>query len=244
MRSGVAHLEGSHVGAKVRTDPLDTDQRLRETIFGRDDQEFLSMTDNIPVLDECDKEGKDKKDASPAFGEKLLKSRTIIASKGVDDELATSVIAQLLVLEQDDPDKPITVIVNSPGGSADSGFAIYDAMRFVKCPIRSIVMGLCASAGVMIFLGGDEGSRFATPTARFLLHQPSMRTMGQASDLQIVSDEIDRLKLVYNQIVADASGKTLEEVNESVARDFWLSAQESVEYGFVDKVVSSRQEIE
>ncbi len=201
------------------------------------------MTSNIPAIFDCD-DDKDKKDKGTPFAEKLLKSRTIIASKGVDDELAASVIAQLLVLEQDDPEKPITVIVNSPGGSADSGFAIYDAMRFVKCPVRSIVMGLCASAGVMIFLGGDKGSRFATPTARFLLHQPSMRTMGQASDLEIVSKEIDRLKIQYNQIVADASGKKLAEVNESVNRDFWLSAEESVAYDFVDKVVASRQEIE
>ncbi len=202
------------------------------------------MTDYTNAFLDCEKDGKDKEESGPGFAEKLLKSRTIIASKGVDDKLAASVIAQLLVLEQDDPDKAITVIVNSPGGSADSGFAIYDAMRFVKCPVRTIVMGLCASAGVMIFLGGDKGSRFVTPTGRFLLHQPSMRTMGQASDLEIVSKEIDRLKIQYNEIVAEASGKTLEEVNESVSRDFWLSAQESVDYGFVDRVVTTRQEFE
>ncbi len=200
------------------------------------------MTDNISAFFDC--EGEEKKEARPGFAEKLLKSRTIVASDGVDSDLAAQVIAQLLVLEQDDPEKPITVIVNSPGGSADSGFAIYDAMNFVKCPVRTIVMGLCASAGVMIFLGGDKGSRFATPTARFLLHQPSMRTMGQASDLEIVSKEIDRLKVQYNQIVADASGRSLEEVNDSVNRDFWLTAQESVEYGFVDRVITSRRDIE
>ena len=202
------------------------------------------MTDIKPAFLDCEDDDDNKKDDANSFGDKLLKSRTIIASKGVDDKLAASVIAQLLVLEQDDPDKPVTVVVNSPGGSADSGFAIYDAMRFIKCPVRTIVMGLCASAGVMIFLGGDKGSRFATPTARFLLHQPSMRTMGQASDLEIVSKEIDRLKIQYNEIVAEASGKSLDEVNDAVNRDFWLSAQESAEYGFVDKVVTSRQEIE
>lgn len=205
----------------------------------------LSIFSCDPVhLDDKDKEDKeDKSEAGGGMMGKLLKSRTVIVSKGVDDKLAASVIAQLFVLEQDDPEAPITVIVNSPGGSADSGFAIYDAMRFVTCPVRTIVMGLCASAGVMIYLGGDQGMRFAGPTARFLLHQPSMRTMGQASDLEIVAREIDRLKLQYNQIVSDATGRKVAEVEADANRDFWLSASAAVEYGLVNKIITNRSEL-
>lgn len=199
----------------------------------------------LPRLDEEDeKESKDsdRKDG-PNLNLRLLKSRTVICSKGVDDKLATSTISQLILLEQDDAEKPITVIVNSPGGSADSGFAIYDALRFVSCPIHTIVMGMCASAGVMIYLGGDKGKRFATPSSRFLLHQPSMRAMGQASDLEIISAEIDRLKLLYNTIVADATGRKVSDVEKDVNRDFWLSAEAARDYGLVDKIITKRTDL-
>ncbi|MEE9394071.1 MAG: ATP-dependent Clp protease proteolytic subunit [Planctomycetota bacterium] len=192
-----------------------------------------------------DDDDKDKKEGggNPMLAY-MIKSRTIIVSKGVDDDLARSVISQLFVLEQEEADKPITVIVNSPGGSADCGFAILDAMRFVRCPIRTITMGLSASAGVMIHLGGDAGKRFVSANARFLLHQPSMRSMGQASDLEIVASEIERIKKVYNRIVSEATTKSLEEVERAVDRDFWLSAEESVEWGLADRIVTKRSEIE
>ena len=179
-----------------------------------------------------------------AMLDRMLKSRTIIASKPVDDKLARDVIAQLLMLEGDDSDRPITVVVNSPGGSADSGFAILDAMRFVKPPVRTITMGMSASAAVMIHLAAEKENRFVTPNARFLLHQPSMRTMGQASDLEIVSAEIDRIKARYNAIVAEECGVDVAKVDEDVNRDFWLSAEEAVEYGLASRVVRSRNEIE
>lgn len=198
------------------------------------------MSDHIILADEGEKD----ENPDRAMLDRMLKSRTIIASKGVDDKLARDVIAQLLMLEADDADKPITVIVNSPGGSADSGFAMLDAMRFVKPPVRTIVMGMCASAAVMIHLAAEKQNRFASPNSRFLLHQPSMRTMGQASDLEIVSAEIDRIRERYNRIVAEECGKTLEDVNAEVQRDFWLTADEAVEYGLIDRVVTSRNEIE
>ena len=176
--------------------------------------------------------------------ERMLESRTVIVSKSVDDKLARDVIGQLLILEQDDVDKPITVIVNSPGGSADSGFAIYDAIRFVKPTVRTITMGMCASAAVMIHLAAEKGNRFATPTSRFLLHQPSMRSMGQASDLEIMSSEIDRLKAVYNTIVAEATGRSVENVDADVNRDFWLSAEAAVEYGLADRILTHRGEMD
>jgi ATP-dependent Clp protease protease subunit len=175
---------------------------------------------------------------------KLLKSRTIIFSKQVDDKMAASAFAQLRILEDDDPDKPITLIVNSPGGSADSGFAIRDYARFVKPPIRSIVCGICASAAVMIHLAADKDNRFCTPSSRFLLHQPSMSGRGQASDLEILSTEIDRIKKHYNDIVAEETKRTFKQIEKDVHRDFWIPAENAVDYGLVAKVVASRKEME
>jgi ATP-dependent Clp protease protease subunit len=179
-----------------------------------------------------------------ALANRLLKSRTIIVSRPVDDKLAASVFAQLRILEDDDPKKPITFIVNSPGGSADSGFAIRDYARFVKTPIRSIVCGICASAAVMIHLAADKDNRFCTPASRFLLHQPSMMARGQASDLEILSIEIDRIKLLYNQVVADETGRSIKQIEKDVHRDFWIPAPSAVEYGLVKAVVNNRSEIE
>lgn len=206
------------------------------------------MRDYIPptLADEDEENAQEGGKARPDKGisAKLLKARTIIVSKQVDDKLAAAVIAQLRVLEDDDPDKLVTFIVNSPGGSADSGFAILDYMRFVKPPIRSIVCGICASAAVMIHLGSDKDQRFCTPNSRFLLHQPSMAGRGQASDLEILSTEIDRLKLQYNQIVSEETGRPLKQVEKDVHRDFWIPATAAKDYGLVKAVVASRGEVD
>ncbi|MBZ0136107.1 MAG: ATP-dependent Clp protease proteolytic subunit [Planctomycetes bacterium] len=207
---------------------------------------FLSLSD-----DEDDDENPEPEEGSKqesgyqrALADKLLKSRTIIISRQVDDKLAAAVISQLRILEDDDDKKPITFIVNSPGGSADSGFAIRDYARFVKPPVRSIVCGICASAAVMIHLGADKDNRYCTPSSRFLLHQPSMSARGQASDLEILSAEIDRIKLMYNQIVSDETGRTVKQIEKDVHRDFWIPAENATEYGIVKAVVKSRNEIE
>ncbi|MBE7490413.1 MAG: ATP-dependent Clp protease proteolytic subunit [Planctomycetes bacterium] len=192
--------------------------------------------------DEKSEKGEGKQPAGLAS--KLLKSRTIIISKQVDDKLAAGVIAQLRILEDDDPNKIITVLVNSPGGSADSGFAIMDYMRFVKPPVRSIVCGICASAAVMIHLGSDKDERYCTPNSRFLLHQPSMSARGQASDLEILSAEIERIKLQYNKIVAEETGRKLAQIEKDVHRDFWIPADGAVEYGLVKKVIAHRGELD
>lgn len=192
--------------------------------------------------EEKSEKGGDK--ANAGLANKLLKSRTIIISKQVDDKLAAGVIAQLRILEDDDPNKLITVLVNSPGGSADSGFAIMDYMRFVKPPVRSIVCGICASAAVMIHLGSDKDERFCTPNSRFLLHQPSMSARGQASDLEILSSEIERIKLQYNKVVAEETGRKLAQVEKDVHRDYWIPADGAVEYGLVKKVIAHRGELD
>ena len=174
----------------------------------------------------------------------LLRERTIIIAKPVDRTLMASVTSQLLVLDGKNPGKLITVFVNSPGGDADSGFAIYDAMRYVKAPIRTICSGLAASAAVPIFLGGRKGMRFSWPNSRFLLHQPSMQTMGAASDIEITSNEIERVREKYNKIVEEETGRAMAKVRADTNRDFWLTAPEAVEYGLVTRIVIRATELD
>jgi ATP-dependent Clp protease protease subunit len=174
----------------------------------------------------------------------LLRERTIIIAKPVDRSLMERVTSQLLVLDGKNPGKLITVYVNSPGGDADSGFAIYDAMRFVKAPIRTICSGLAASAAVPIFLGGRKGMRFSWPNSRYLLHQPAMQTMGAASDIEITSNEIERVREKYNFIVEEETGRAMAKVRTDTNRDFWLTAQEAVEYGLVTRIVTRATELD
>lgn len=174
----------------------------------------------------------------------LLRQRTIIIAKPVDRTLMERVTASLLVLDGRSPQKLITVFVNSPGGDADSGFAIYDAMRFVKAPLRTICSGLAASAAVPIFLGGRKGMRFCWPNSRFLLHQPSMQMMGAASDIEITSREIERVREKYNKIVEEETGRAMAKVRADTNRDFWLTASDAVEYGLVDRIVTRATELD
>ncbi len=173
----------------------------------------------------------------------LKDTRTILISDGVDRDLMKKTVAKLLYLEHADPKAPITVIVNSPGGDADSGFGIYDMLKFVTPPVRTVVAGLCASAGVIIFLGGDKGQRYSLPHSRFLIHQPSTGTQGQASDIEITAKEIMKTRDRYNSIVSSETGVDAEKIAEDANRDFWLSATESLEYGLVDKIITSHDEI-
>ena len=139
---------------------------------------------------------------------------------------------------------PITVFVNSPGGSADSGFAIYDLFRFSPCPVITVANGVVASAAVLIFLGSPPGKRVSLPNARFLLHQPSTAARGQASDIDITAKEIVKLRRRYNEIVSEATGKDLDQVGKDSDRDFWLTAEESKDYGLVNRIVTSRSELD
>ncbi|HLX60856.1 MAG TPA: ATP-dependent Clp protease proteolytic subunit [Planctomycetota bacterium] len=201
---------------------------------------------NQPSIAERDwrAEGEEEKEKKEPKSEnlelKLLESRTIIVEGPVNDKMYRAVVARLLYLEQKDPQSEITVFVNSPGGSADSGFGIYDAMKFVSCSVRTICNGLCASAGVLIYLGGTKGRRFTLPNSRFLLHQPSTSAMGQASDMEITAQEILRTRKRYAAIVAQEIGSNTEKVQNDSNRDFWLSAEDSVKYGLVDKITVTR----
>jgi ATP-dependent Clp protease, protease subunit len=178
------------------------------------------------------------------MAEKFLRARTILVSEPISSDLAKRIYQGLILLESEDPEKLITVVINSPGGEADTGFGIYDMIRFVGPPVRTVVAGLCASAAVMVFLAAEKDQRFSLPNSRFLLHQPSSANFGQASDLEIASREILKLRDRYNEIVAHDTGKTVQQVTEDTDRDFWMSAQDAHEYGLVSKVVTHRKEMD
>lgn len=193
------------------------------------------------VLANCDDTKKDER-----LDERILKSRTLLISTEISADLVDRVVKNLVILEQEDPKKLVTVYINSPGGAADSGFAIYDMLRFVKTPVRTICSGMCASAGIVIFLAGDEGNRLSLPNSRFMLHEPRYMSTayGRASDIAIMAQELLKLKDRYNNIVAEATGKTLEQIGKDVIRDFWLSPTEALEYGLVDKIIASRADMD
>jgi ATP-dependent Clp protease protease subunit len=194
---------------------------------------------------ECEeKGGKERAAAMPSVYEKaLFESRTLLLSGPVDDKMLREASIRMLAMEQKDPKKSVTVFINSPGGSADAGFAIYDLLRFVKPPVYTVVNGLCASAGILIHLAADKKRRFCLPESRFMIHQPSTMGRGSASDLDITAKEILKLRDRYNRIIADTCNKTMEQVSESSRRDFWLDAGQALEYGLVAKVVKKREEL-
>ena len=209
-----------------------------------DDRSSRQSTGSVRLQSMEEEGDNDKKEGGASLlASELLDARTVVISGPVTDKMSASVTARLLVLENRDAEAPITVYVNSPGGSADSGFAIHDILRFISCPVRTIVNGLCASAGILIFLGGDKGSRFSMPGSRFLLHQPSTSGQGSASDLCITAEEIVKIRKRYNQLVCAATGKKPAKVLEDVSRDFWLSPQDALEYGLIDKILEKRSEL-
>lgn len=182
--------------------------------------------------------------AQPGYLEKsLLESRTLLISGPVTDRMLRDATVRCLAMEQRDSKKPITVLINSPGGSADAGFAIYDLLRFIKPPVITVVNGLCASAGILIQLATDKKRRFCLPEARFMIHQPSTMGRGTASDLDITAKEILKLRDRYNKIIAETTGHSPEQVLEDARRDFWLDAGKALEYGLVAKVVKKRDEL-
>ncbi len=194
---------------------------------------------------DCDN-GKDKEKGGGGpnpYEKALFESRTLLISGPVDDKMLKEATIRCLAMEQKDAKKPITVFINSPGGSADAGFAIYDMLRFIKPPVTTVVNGLCASAGILIHLAADKKRRFCMAESRFMIHQPSTMGRGTASDLDITAKEILKLRDRYNRIIAETCNKTLEQVTESARRDFWLDAGQALEYGLVAKVVKKRDEL-
>lgn len=172
---------------------------------------------------------------------RLLKDRIIFLGTPIDDTIANLIMAQMLHLESDDPDKDIFLYINSPGGSITSLFAIYDTMQYIKPAVNTVCMGMAASAAAVILAGGAEGKRFALPHARVMLHQPHGGTQGQASDIEIQARLIVQMREQLNQILADHSGQSLEKIGLDTERDYWMMADEAKEYGVIDGVLTRRE---
>ena len=171
---------------------------------------------------------------------RLLNDRIIFLSEEVNDTTASLVVAQLLFLEAQDPDKDISFYINSPGGSVTAGMAIYDTMKFIKCDVSTICIGMAASMGAFLLSSGTKGKRFALPHSEVMIHQPLGGARGQASDIQIQAEQILKTKAMLNQILAENTGKPLEVIEKDTDRDNYMTAQEALEYGLVDKVLTKR----
>ena len=171
---------------------------------------------------------------------RLLKDRIVFLSEEVNDVTASLVVAQMLFLESEDPKKDISFYINSPGGSVTAGMAIYDTMQYIKCDVSTICVGLAASMGAFLLAGGTKGKRMALPNAEIMIHQPSGGAQGQASEIQIVAENIIKIKKKLNEMLAANTGKPLEVVERDTDRDNYMSAAEALEYGLIDKVIEHR----
>ena len=170
----------------------------------------------------------------------LLNDRIVFLSDEVNDTTASLVVAQMLFLEAQDPDKDISFYINSPGGSVTAGMAIYDTMQFIKCDVSTICIGMAASMGAFLLSSGTKGKRFALPHSEVMIHQPLGGARGQASDIQIQAEQILKTKATLNRILAENTGKPLEIIERDTDRDNYMTAQEAMEYGLVDKVLTKR----
>ncbi|HSM94043.1 MAG TPA: ATP-dependent Clp endopeptidase proteolytic subunit ClpP [Anaeromyxobacteraceae bacterium] len=172
---------------------------------------------------------------------RLLKDRIVFLGTPIDDDVANVVIAQLLFLESEDPDKDIHVYINSPGGSVTAGLAIFDTMQYVKAPISTICLGQAASMGAFLLAGGARGKRFAVPNARIMIHQPLGGFQGQATDIEIQTKEILRLKSKLNELLASHTGQPLDKIVKDTERDYFMGAEEAKTYGLIDEVFVRRK---
>lgn len=179
---------------------------------------------------------------NPSLMEHLINTRKIFITGTVDEKMAKEVVQHLHILAAIS-DRPITIFINSPGGHAESGDMIFDAIRFITPEVIMIGSGCVASAGALIYVAANKANRYALPNTRFLLHQPSGGMQGPASNMQIYSNEIVRMKNRLNHIFADATGQAIERIEQDTQRDFWLSAEQAVEYGLVSKVIVTEQDI-
>ena len=171
---------------------------------------------------------------------RLLKDRIVFLGTPIDDNVGNLIMAQLLHLESEDPDKDVNLYINSPGGDVSALLAIYDTMQYIKCDVSTIVMGLAASAAAVLLLAGAPGKRFALPNARVLLHQPHGGAQGQAVDIEIQAKEIMRLRTLLEQIISEHTGQPLEKVAKDTDRDYILTAEEAKAYGVIDEIITSR----
>lgn len=171
---------------------------------------------------------------------RLLKDRIIFLGEEVNDVSASLIVAQLLFLESEDPNKDISLYINSPGGSVSAGLAIYDTMNFIKCDVSTICIGMAASMGAFLLAGGAKGKRMALPNADVMIHQPSGGAQGQATEIKIIAEKILHTRQKLNEILAEKTGQPLEVIERDTERDTYMTAQQALEYGLIDKVITSR----
>ncbi len=172
---------------------------------------------------------------------RLLKDRIVFIDGEINDAMADLVVAQILFLESENPEKDISIYINSPGGAVTAGLAIYDTMKYVKCDIQTICMGQAASMAAILLAGGTKGKRYALPSSRVMIHQPRGGVEGQESDISILAKEIIRLKKLSIEYLAKDTGKSTDKIAEDIERDFFMSAQEAADYGVIDQVMPSRK---
>ncbi|WP_338054524.1 ATP-dependent Clp endopeptidase proteolytic subunit ClpP [Thalassobacillus pellis] len=168
---------------------------------------------------------------------RLLKDRIVMVSDEINDHMANSIVAQLLFLAADDPEKDISLYINSPGGSTTAGFAIYDTMQYIKPDVQTICTGMAASFGAMLLLAGTKGKRYALPNSEIMIHQPLGGARGQATDLEISAKRILKLRSHINEIIAERTGQPVEKVAVDTDRDYFMSAEEAKEYGIIDEII-------
>jgi ATP-dependent Clp protease protease subunit len=197
-----------------------------------------------PLLQEEEEENQEEKKKEPDFGlfERILKTRNILLSGEINKTLAERVIRQLILLEAESEEQ-IRVFIDSPGGDADAGYAIFDMMRFVKPPVLTIGMGLVASAGAIILLAAPKERRLGLPNSHYLIHQPLSGMRGVATEIEIHARELDRLRKRINKLIADETGQLLEKVEKDTDRDYWMGAEEAQSYGLIARIVSRREEL-
>ncbi|MDO5325538.1 MAG: ATP-dependent Clp endopeptidase proteolytic subunit ClpP [Clostridia bacterium] len=172
---------------------------------------------------------------------RLLKDRVVFLGSAIDDQVANAIVAQLLFLETDNPDADINLYINSPGGSVTAGMAIYDTMNYIKCPVRTVCIGMAASMGAFLLMAGEKGKRLALPNSEVMIHQPSGGASGQATDVTIHAEWLLRTKNKMNGLMAQMTGQPLDKIAHDVERDYFMTAQEALEYGIIDEIYQPRQ---
>ena len=193
------------------------------------------------ILNE-DEKSKKTQDVPESFAEKFLKTRQIILSGEVNKELAEKIVKQLFIMEADSSEKPVYIYIDSPGGDVDSGFAIFDAIRFISCPVYIVGIGLIASAAALILLSVPKENRFGFENSRYLIHQPLSEMRGVATDVEIYAKEMENT-LVINKVISEQTGQSLEKVTQDTERDYWLSSLQACEYGLISKIVKNRKDL-
>ena len=189
-----------------------------------------------------DEKDKEKEPAKQDSNDIVLKTRSILISGEIDKKMAEKVVSQLLMLEAEN-DNPIRVFIDSPGGDVDSAYAIFDMIRFVKPKVIMIAMGLAASAGALILLAGAKEERLGFPNSHYLIHQPLSGVRGVATEIEIHAKEIEKTRQKINALIAQETGKSLQQVEKDTDRDYWMSAEEALEYGLISKIISNRSEL-